>query len=89
MGQEPGHPRENDRLMQFVNELHEQAVIHVGQVLDAKTTTVARLANSVPSDKAVSPIARVVPSPEECTTLSIKHLAHTFREQDGRHMIDR
>jgi len=59
MRQKPSLPWKQPRNMKLVNKFHEEAVIHVFQVLNTKPTVFPPLARSVPSNKAARAMAVV------------------------------
>jgi len=88
MRQKPSLPWKQPRNMKLVNKFHEEAVIHVFQVLNTKPTVFPPLARSVPSNKAARAMAFVLPGPKKSAALGVNQITHTFRQQNRRHVVD-
>lgn len=87
--QNPSFPRGVVRRKEFIDEFHEKTFILELQVFDPQPTTFFRSLDSVPSHKALGPVALVLTSPEESASSLVDGLDHRLGDAERGHEVKR
>jgi hypothetical protein len=85
--EEPIFPRKLFRLVEFVDEVHQEGGVLSLEVPDPEATFLHRQTNLVPSNKAARAGASILARPKEGAPSLVNSINHTRWQKKGAHKI--